>query len=84
MNVSNTDKYPPQNTSVQSAKLFDYFYDKCDIMEVMLQYGVIDKFDTRYSRMCQLIEKAKKRFLGGKELDRSEVVKSLRFVMQST
>lgn len=84
MNVSNTDnKYPPQNTSVQSAKLFDYFYDMCGIMEVMAQYGVIDKFDKRYNEMCKLIEKAKKRFLGGKDLDRSEVVKSLRFVMQS-
>jgi hypothetical protein len=84
MNVSNTDnKYPPQNTSVQSAKLFDYFYGKCEIMEVMAQYGVIDKFDKRYNRMCQLIDKAKKRFLGGKELDRTEVVKNLRFLMQS-
>ena len=83
MNDSNTDNYPPQNTSVQSSKLFDYFYDKCEIMEVMAQYGVIDKFDKRYNRMCQLIDKAKKRFLGGKELDRAEVVKNLRFVMQS-
>lgn len=84
MNDSNIDnKYPPQNTSVQSAKLFDYFYGKCDIMEVMLQYGVIDKFDKRYVRMCQLIDKAKKRYLGGKDIDRTEVVKSLRFIMQS-
>jgi hypothetical protein len=84
MNVSNTDdKYPPQNTSVQSAKLFNYFYGKCDIMEVMAQYGVIDKFDKRYGGMSQMIEKAKKKFLSGKEIDRTEVVKSLRCIMQS-